>query len=286
MDDWKYVGRITENNLKMIFRSPRLYIVLIAVCSCIRFFIDGLPGYLAREGLKIGVFELLPVLLNSRLPQLVIYLGWVLLVSEIPFFSSNQTNMLIRTNRKAVLEGCTVYILLLALVYLLFLQIGSMCMLGFRFAMLFTKWSDPFTMAAKFGANTIGIKTSLLFDYGIVQNCTPIQAWGIQMVTALFLFVAVGMILFCGMLLREWFFIGHVIAIGLWAWDFLIVEFLMEERLLWISPVSMAKLGNLSFGDMARGPSVIYVLLSFLVMIILLIATGLRQIAGYDFIKE
>lgn len=234
MDNLKYARKITRNNLAMIFSSPRLYIVLAAVILCLRVFLDELPIYLAEEGQKVGMFELLPVF-NSRLTQLVIYLGWILLISEIPFFSTNQTNTLIRTNRMAVLEGCMGYILLLALVYVLLLQAGSVCMLGFQSCLSATEWSETVTLAAKYGGNMIGIQSSLVFDYGIVESCTPIQAWGIQMVVAFLLFATVGMVLFCGKLLKEWFFVGYIVSVGLWAWDFVIVEFFMKEELLWFS---------------------------------------------------
>lgn len=53
-----------------------------------------------------------------------------------------------------------------------------------------------------------------------------------------------------------------------------------------VFPVSMAKLSNLSYKGLARGPSILYVLILFLVVLILLFAAGLRQISRYDFTKE
>ena len=286
MGNWNYIKNIAVKNIKMILHSSRFYIVLFAVFACLSVFGDKLPEYLAMENSKMGIFELLPVFLNSRLTQLVIYLGWILLVSELPFFASNQTNILIRTNRKAVLGGCIGYIILLAMIYVMFLQLCTMGIMGIRNCIITTEWSGPLTMAAQYGANMIGIRTNLLFDFGIVKNCTPIEVWGVQITVGILLFILIGLILFCGILLREHFFIGHLLVIGLWAWDFVIVEFIKREKFLWLSPVSMAKSNNLSFCNMERGPSVPYVLVLCILMIILLFLIGYTQIEGYDFSKE
>ena len=72
MGNWKYVRSITAKNIKMILFSPRFYIVLISVFACLYIFGDKLSEYLLTENSKMGFFELLPVLLNSRLTQLYI----------------------------------------------------------------------------------------------------------------------------------------------------------------------------------------------------------------------
>lgn len=286
MGNWKYVRSITAKNIKMILFFPRFYIVLISVFACLYIFGDKLSEYLLTENSKMGFFELLPVLLNSRLTQLVIYLGWILLVSEIPFFSSNQTNILIRTNRKTVLEGCITFIVLLAMIYVLFLQVCSVGIMGIRNCIISAEWSEPFTMAAQYGANVIGIRTNLLFDFGIVQNCMPVEVWGAQIVIEIVLFVVIGLILFCGVFLREHFFWAHLVVIGFWAWDFVIVELIRKEEFLWLSLVSMAKFSNLSFGNVERGPSFTYLLIVYMLVIVLLLMIGYKQIKIYDFSKE
>lgn len=286
MNDWRYVKNITIKNIKMIISSTRLYIVFLIIFCALYIFTDELTNYLITDNVRIGVLELLPVFLNSRLTQLVIFLGWILLVSEIPFFTTNQTNILIRTNRRAVMMGCVTYIICLALFYILFLQLSTMVIVRFRNDIVLMEWSESFTNAARYGANMIGVRTNLVFDFGMVQKSIPIEIWSLQVGIEILLFIIVGLILLCGILLREYYFIGYLFVIGLWAWDFIIVEFMKIEKLLWVSPVSMAKLSNLSFGNVERGPSIIYTIVFDVVFIGMLLIIGSKQIAVYDFSRE
>ena len=114
----------------------------------------------------------------------------------------------------------------------------------------------------------------------------PVEVWGAQIVIEIVLFVVIGLILFCGVFLREHFFWAHLVVIGFWAWDFVIVELIRKEEFLWLSLVSMAKFSNLSFGNVERGPSFTYLLIVYMLVIVLLLMIGYKQIKIYDFSKE
>lgn len=290
MDRWRGIYAVVLQNLKNLLFSARLYVVFLTVFLCLFFFTDGLHEYLYINNMHIGIWELLPIFVNSRLTNLTIFLGWIILVSDIPFFSCNSMNILIRTSRKMVMIGCSLYVFILSIIYIVFLQNCCVCIAGLNYISVENRWSDSFTMAARYGANVIGIETNLQFDIGVIGKNSPFEIWIMQIIILILFCSVIGLLYICGIMLRGYYFWSHILTVGSWFWDFIITEgmipFFYKPKYLWISPISLAKYRNLTIGKIERGPSVLHVVILFSCIIVALFYNGCRQIAIYDFSKD
>lgn len=118
------------------------------------------------------------------------FLGLILLVSDIPFSSSNETYDLLRTSRQKWMMGKVTYLACVSLLYYLVISISGMLYIGGS-AFGGNVWSDPLRILTQDTSGVLSLDFGVYFPYRIVlSTLTPLHSY----LLSLFLSAAYGFV--------------------------------------------------------------------------------------------
>lgn len=151
--------KICAHQFRQAFFSPRLYLALILGCTIQIISAFPLLDFSKAMGEPLGIFEAFIYFNTDTYTSTCAFLGAVLMVSDIPFSSQNETYTLLRVSRKTWVAGKVLYLLGISAVYYFVLFIAGALFIAEN-AFAANVWSLPLTV--------------------LVQNRAPELAWEYQ----------------------------------------------------------------------------------------------------------
>ena len=103
--------KICAHQFRQAFFSPRLYLALILGCTIQIISVFPLLDFSKAMGEPLGIFEAFIYFNTDTYTATCAFLGAVLMVSDIPFSSQNETYTLLRVSRKTWVAGKVLYLL-------------------------------------------------------------------------------------------------------------------------------------------------------------------------------
>lgn len=162
--------------------------------------------YVAASGESVNLLETFIVAEHSGSTAKFLVLGYLLIVASAPFIKADTCFVLYRSGRKAWNAGAFFYILLQALLYVLFLSgicTVVSCPLGFAGK----EWSNPVQMLAAEDSGMLAMQYGVAFGCGrMLQNMSVLQAF---VLTYLYLFSYL-------VLLGVTFYLCNLVCRGFW----------------------------------------------------------------------
>lgn len=231
-------------NFGMLMRKGRMPVILTIEAIVLCVLVNKIGGQEWRFGESVGIFEVFPVLETNVYSMLVILLGWVMLVCDIPFQGDGYYYYLIRSDKKRWLQGQMFFLVLGSVLYLLVIWLISI-LLAFPHLTLSDHWGIIMRKAScSYGMlGSEGISVS----YHMVHFVTPAVAMGISFLLAMLLLILLGMIFLLFYLCTKRFW-GYVAVILLVALDGVLhlSDFRQWKQVAsYLSPVTVSK--NLNY---------------------------------------
>ena len=239
---------------------------------------------LIESGQSIGITEMFLVVTNNLYTSFTIWIGFVLIICDIPYHDGGVYQYLLRSSRRSWLWGQIIYIVAVTLFYfayiflLLFLLIVPQVTLRIEWTSTFVKMIN-----APYG---YGIVNFFSFPVSVMRQTTATQLFIRCIVLCLMIGTATGCLTM--MIQMLWpggpgVAVGGVgLALDYWA---TVVRFgAVSKYLLYISPFSMSRVGNLSTTSFNRvNPTFSYACLFIGVLIVLALIGMHLKIRRYDY---
>lgn len=176
--------KICAHQFRQAFFSPRLYLALILGCTIQIISVFPLLDFSKAMGEPLGIFEAFIYFNTDTYTATCAFLGAVLMVSDIPFSSQNETYTLLRVSRKTWVAGKVLYLLGISAVYYLVLFIAGALFISEN-AFVANIWSLPLTVLVQNQAPELAWEYQVSFPYGHLLTLTPaIPRDGIQSMSA------------------------------------------------------------------------------------------------------
>lgn len=176
--------KVCKHQFMVAIISPRFYIALLV--GIVVHSLNIMP-YLELSNTiyePVGFTEGFLLFNNDIFSLAAASIGIIILVSDIPFTSQNETYTLLRISRLEWISGKILYLLCACTVYytVTFLS-GVLLLLGnVRFS---NEWSTPMQLLANDTSGTLGSKFGISFPGYILHTYTPFQAFSISIVCSI-----------------------------------------------------------------------------------------------------
>lgn len=167
--------KICAHQFRQAFLSPRLYLALLLGCAIQIISVFPLLDFSKAMGQPLGIFEAFIYFNTDTYTATCAFLGAILMVSNIPFSSQNETYTLLRISRKTWVSGKILYLLgISAFYYLVLFAAGVLFISENAFAA--NIWSLPLTAIAQNQAPELAWEYQVSFPYGYLMTLSPIMA--------------------------------------------------------------------------------------------------------------
>lgn len=252
--------RMAFNECGRMLRSSKWYATALILFSCIYTGFGGVNGYLMREGQTIQAGELFIFAMDSWIPQLIITIGFLIMVNDVPFGKTGAQLQLIRSSRSRWLMGQVLFCFAAVALYLLLVEI-LFVLTAVRNLSFSNEWSQPTLLAARLGKCTaIGIETAVQFPINVLLNSSVWTAFGVSL---LYMWLLYGF--FCLILivcsLQFHTNVGYLIVIGCLALKRLLENVPVPAFVKYISPCDVVSISERAITAL----NVTYTVLFFLV---------------------
>lgn len=167
--------KICAHQFRQALFSPRLYLALILGCTIQIISVFPLLDFSKAMGEPLGIFEAFIYFNTDTYTATGAFLGAVLLVSDIPFSSQNETYTLLRVSRRTWVAGKVLYLLSISAVYYLVVLIAGGLFISEN-AFFANIWSLPLTTIVQNRAPELAWEYQVSFPYGYVMTLTPVMA--------------------------------------------------------------------------------------------------------------
>lgn len=254
------------HSLLTLTSSPRLWALLILCLLCFDRYLAPIVALAKDEGIRIGWIGLTVFLLNDSWLSVMVTLGLLMLLFDVPRTDAAQKYLLLRSGRKAWAWGQLLYILCATALYLL--------VLGLILLLWIAPWVDwsigwsPVIERFVDGADQV-YDSMIAYDHWLLRAYSPLGALTIEVLLHYICFAMLGftMCLLNGTLGNR---AGFLIAAAPAMVDTVIAEFFTEAA-YYISPLSLTRLSCLDYGDGMMRPTVAY---AFIVLTLLALLTS------------
>ena len=235
------MGRAVRNEVWRLLHSSQLYVTAAILFSCIYTGFGGINGYLMRQGQTIQAGELFIFGMDSWIPQLIITVGFLILVHDVPFGKTGAQLQLIRSSRSRWLLGQVLSCFAAVALYLILVEI-LFALTTVRNLSFSNEWSQPVLLAARLGKCTaIGIETAVRFPMSVLQDGTVWAVFGISLLYAWLLYGLFCLILIvCSLRLHN--NLGYLVVMACLALKQLLESIPAPSILKYISPCDVASI--------------------------------------------
>ncbi|HOV40393.1 MAG TPA: hypothetical protein PLM59_01250 [Oscillospiraceae bacterium] len=168
--------KICLYQLRQAFSSPRIYIALLIgsvmqIISCIPLF-----DFAKMQNQPLCIFEGFIYFNCDTYIASAAFLGIILLVSDIPFSSQNETYILMRISRKKWVYGKVIYLFLSCVLYYLVVFLVGAIFISEN-AYIGNVWSRPIYYLAKDSSSSLAVNYNVYFPYKhILLGLSPFSA--------------------------------------------------------------------------------------------------------------
>ena len=270
------VWRFTWHNIRRLLTSPRLYLSLFVVYTCLRLCFGDVGAALAGNNQTIQAVELMIFAFASRIPQWMLTFGMLLLLGDAPFLHEGMSVYLVRSSRVKWLLGQILFCLVTVVCYLFAVELMLLTMSGSGVSFA-NQWSAPVRLACRVpdGASFLSINMGVSFPMNIVQSGSP---WPIFALTVLYDALLLSLFaMLCLTLNARWKTgTGCFAVTALLLLRVLIENSVKPDKFRVISPCNLAALGS----ELVTATSFGYRLAFFLC------ACGLLGVWGYSVLRS
>ena len=167
--------KICAHQFKLTLSSPRTYIALFL--GCVIQIMSAIPllEFSTALGRPLSIFDSFIYFNCDIFTAAAAFLGIVLLVSDIPFSSENETYTLLRVSRRQWVFGKALYLLCACAAYYLIVMAVGMLYIAEN-AYVGNLWSEPLYFLVKNPNSQLATDYSMYFTYSHVLLLTPLWA--------------------------------------------------------------------------------------------------------------
>lgn len=169
--------KICKHQFLLALISPRIYIALFI--GCVMQIISSMPLLEFSQLLDkpLGIFESLIYFNCDTFTASSTFLGVILLVSDIPFSSENETYTLMRVSRTNWVLGKFIYLFCICLFYYFVVTVAGMLFISEN-AYMGNFWSEPIYLLVKDNNMNFAANYNVYFPYShILLGLTPLKAF-------------------------------------------------------------------------------------------------------------
>lgn len=269
------VSRIAQNNFRQWLINPQNAAALFCLALYTYDQLYGMTDFAAYLNSKITQW-MMPFLLGSASRMIPVMLLFLLLISESPFRTRQQSFVIQRTGKRAWINGQLLYLFIISIGYTalvwLFSWIWYVSELKWS-----SEWGESLITASR-GLDPAVFDVFLDFSYRIIRNTDPLVVTAWCSTVMILVCYMLGVILtICNLYLRKG--VGAIVTSSLVGLSLIPELFSVDPGLIkmtiWISPVTWmdrALMGNESqnlpsyaFGILA--PAIISIILSMLLIL-------------------
>ena len=240
------LDRRSNQMLRDTIMSKRTLLVFALIAVYVGPFLS--QGYVFRQdyGVSFNAWGMFASTMSNARALLVCFVGYILMLSDLPRFSSAAVYEVVRSKRRSLMAVRVLMILKLTLVFLLLLFF-LLCLLGGCTDWRFDTWDKvhyTYAHGQSVGELYVAVPGEMVAEY------TPITAFMTSMFLLFFVFSGLGMgLLFFTMLLNEKKIVFAVIC-ALAGLDMAIDEMGLGYRMYIASPLSYTRLGIIGKHEM------------------------------------
>lgn len=279
---WIAIRGFVSQDLKYLFTSAKLYVVLcslaIGLLTCFR----GFAEYLSSSGNKINPLELYTVCVSNRVSLWIVYIGEVVLLCDAPFRRRGDYTRLLHSSRRVWMTGQFLFSTICVLLYTLFLVLFFTA-LSWGHWCFSDSWSETY-LRGTISGESVGILYAIVF-WPELLSATPLTAF----LMALLLQIIFGLFISCVISLLHLLSkpkAGIVFCTALPLVDYLLLT-TFDFPWCWtvarfLSPFSLSSFFRLSMIT-SLGPSVRFAVFYLLFLLVLLLAAMYQKVKTYDF---
>lgn len=182
--------KICKYQLQQTFTSPRIYIALFLGCAI--HIISAMPLLEFAEYIQkpLCIWEGFIYFNCDTYIVSTAFLGIIVLVSDIPFSTQNETYTLLRVSRIKWVAGKILYLLAVCLFYYIVILLVGIAFIAPN-AYVANFWSEPLLFLVKNSNQEILLDFNVYFPYQHILQLSPLQAVG----ASFFLCVVYGFIM-------------------------------------------------------------------------------------------
>jgi len=169
------IYKIFKHQILNSLSSPRIYIGLIIGCVSQILSVIGLYDFSLALNKPLGLFEGFIYLNCDTYTSVVVFLGLLLFISDIPFTSPSETYLLLRTSKRKWVVGKILYLLIGTIIYYFIVMIAGVVYI-FSNAFMGNIWSDPLRLLVTGYASNIASTYNVYFPYQHIIQLSPYTA--------------------------------------------------------------------------------------------------------------
>lgn len=256
---WRIILKTVKLYLKQNIFSYRFVAVSLFLASYYSIMGETIMQIYRDTGYKIN-YAMIPIMMGTYTMLLVMLVGWVLLIANVPFRDVQQIQILVRIGKKKWIISQIIYVMIMTGVYLL-LNIILFSLFSIRAIGFYSDWGK---LATSIVQGTSDIFTSfrqvLLLEVStVILEKTPTFVFCIQVIVFYTIFLLIGWITLLGNFIKK--YLGFIIVFFM-LFLYLFVGDSSGYLIYYISPISWINIWF--FLDRVSGtyPSVSYILSS------------------------
>lgn len=241
LHDIKSGIKLSKNYFLQSVTSAKILLIMIIETAFIITVYKNVGVWLRYTDNKIGVFELFPYSFMQDIPFLVIIIGIIIMVGDLPVISERTRYEVIRMNKRTYLYGQFFYCVWMTVSYYAYIWL-VIVLVAFPKISFTNKWSYFMKTATK-GTGFLNNNIELLFPVELMNKYTPFTAFALAMILAILFGVFTGNLV---MLLNQRF--RHLNIATSVCMAFVVLDVLYSKirvglfkYIYYISPISMMK---------------------------------------------
>ena len=155
-------------NFHMGMRQGKNLAVLLCMGCFLLYYLGGIRGYLASAEETVSVQELFLAMMNTHYTAMTVWVGYLLVICDIPYSEKGIYPYLIRTSRKSWLLGQILYLFLVTIFYFFYvglvLAAAIVPHISFRIS-----WTNAFVKMLN-APWRCGIKNYFSFTFSLIKH--------------------------------------------------------------------------------------------------------------------
>ncbi len=269
-------------NFHMGMRQRKNLAVLLCMGCFLLYYLGGIRGYLASAEETVSVQELFLAMMNTHYTAMTVWVGYLLVICDIPYSEKGIYPYLIRTSRKSWLLGQILYLFLVTIFYFFYvglvLAAAIVPHISFRIS-----WTNAFVKMLN-APWRCGIKNYFSFTFSLIKH----NSQYVVVVRQLFLCLLVSMTL--GMLTMAIHMLwkngpGILVGAVALACDYLVTAVLDAiVGLRYFSPLTLSRISALSTSVNDRfNPSFSYACLFLGGLFVVSLSISIWKLRRYEY---
>ena len=275
MDKKREIAGYVRLNFQRCLRQGKTIIILIALFFFFQMYLGNVRGVLIKNDEVLGLGEMFLAITNTNYTAFTIWAGFILLICDIPYHEKGIYPYLLRTSKISWFYGQLIYIVAITFFYFAYIFLLLLIMIAPQITIKL-EWTKTFFQMINLPTK-YGIESWFVFPVSIMR----VQSPSILLVECVILNLLAGILNgFLTMFLHMIWKNGPGIAVGVVELGFdywITVVLLGQDYLLYVSPLSLARIGNISASSNNHMKPGFSYACSFMVCIILISAVFMRK---------